>query len=104
MLQDALLANGVTPDQIDLIIDELAAVNHVLTMARPGDLLLIFADQVVRTWKQVINFRPEGTPAAEKPRENVVLSLPAVPEPQLSEYATLVRDERGVRLAREDDD
>jgi len=104
MLQDTLLANGVQPEQIDLIPEEPASVNHLLAMARPGDLLLIFADQVSRTWKQVINFRSEGAAPAERPRTPVVVTPPVVPETQLSEYATLVRDERGVRLAREDDD
>ena len=31
-----------------------------------GDLLLIFADALVRSWKQVIQFRPEGAPAAAR--------------------------------------
>jgi cyanophycin synthetase len=104
MLRDSLLANGVQPEQIDLMAEEPAAVSHLLAMARPGDLLLIFADQVSRTWKQVINFRSEGAPVAERPRPHLVVPPPAMPEPQLSEYATLVRDERGVRLAREDED
>ncbi len=105
MLQDTLLANGVRPDQIDVIPEEPAAVGHLLAMARPGDLLLIFADQVSRTWKQVINFRSEAAPLPERPREPVTLApSPPRPEPVLSEYATLVRDERGVRLAREDED
>ncbi len=104
MLQDTLLANGVQPEQIDVIIEEPDAVAHVLAMARPGDLLLIFADQVVRTWKQVINFRSEGKAPVEKPSTHVVVTPPTVPEPQLSEFASLVRDERGVRLAKEDED
>jgi cyanophycin synthetase len=104
MLQDALLANGVRPDQIDVISDEPGAVAHLLAMARPGDLLLIFADQVSRTWKQVINFRSESQAPVERPRESVVVSPTVPPEPLLSEYATLVRDERGVRLAKEEED
>jgi cyanophycin synthetase len=104
MLQDGLLANGVRPDQIDLIPEEPAAVSHVLAMARPGDLLLIFADQVSRTWKQVVNFRSEGLAQPERPREPVVITPTVVPEPSIAEYATLVRDERGVRLAREEED
>jgi cyanophycin synthetase len=101
LLRDALLANGVRPDQIDMIPEEPASVSHVLAMARPGDLLLILADQVSRTWKQVINFRSEGTAPVERAPQPVVVTPPAVPEPLVSEYASLVRDERGVRLARE---
>jgi cyanophycin synthetase len=101
LLQDALLANGVRPDQIDLIPEEPAAVSHILAMARPGDLLLILADQVSRTWKQVINFRSENAAPVERPSRPVVMAPPVVPELLVGEYAALVRDERGVRLARE---
>ncbi len=101
LLQDALLANGVRPDQIDVLPEEPAAVSHILAMARPGDLVLIFADQVSRTWKQVINYRSEATAPVERPPQPVVVAPPPVPEPLVSEYASLIRDERGVRLARE---
>jgi cyanophycin synthetase len=105
MLQAALVAAGVAADAIEVIPEEPAAVQRALEMARAGDLLLVFADRVTRSWKQVIRFQPEGVEgtAVEAPG-------PAAPEPfpvptlDLPNGEALVRDERGVRLAREEED
>jgi len=104
LLCDTLLANGVRPEQIDVIPEEPIAVSHVLGMARPGDLLLIFADQVTRTWKQVVNFRSEGAAAPVERSARPVLLETSTSEPAWRESDALVRDERGVRLARETED
>jgi cyanophycin synthetase len=105
LLREALLASGVPADQILVIPEETAAVDAALREADPGDLLLIFGDAITRTWKQVIQFRPDATPRiAERPRishpEPVVTAV-AVPmlEDRRREF---VRDSRGVRLAREE--
>jgi cyanophycin synthetase len=104
LLRDALLAAGVPAEQILVIPDEQTATDTALREAQPGDLLLIFADAITRSWKQVIQFRPEA-PArlAERPR-------PFRPEPAASAPAPLmddgrrefVRDVRGVWLPREE--
>jgi cyanophycin synthetase len=104
LLRDALLAAGVPAEQILVIPDEQAATDTALREAQPGDLLLVFADAITRSWKQVIQFRPEA-PArlAERPR-------PSRPEPAVSAPAPLmddgrrefVRDVRGVWLPREE--
>jgi cyanophycin synthetase len=104
LLCDTLLAHGVRPEQIDVIPEEPIAVSHVLGMARPGDLLLIFADQVTRTWKQVVNFRSEGAAAPVERSARPVLLETSTSEPAWRESDALVRDERGVRLARETED
>jgi cyanophycin synthetase len=107
MLAATLLAAGVPADHITVIPDEQAATDHALRSAQAGDLLLIFADALQRSWDQVVGFRPDG-PGASSPRS-------AVPSPAAAaqlrrdddvglEGATIVRDERGVRLARERDD
>ena len=51
-------------EQISIIPDEQEAIDAALRMGRPGDLVLIFADALTRSWKQVIKFRPEGAPPA----------------------------------------
>ncbi|HEY7635412.1 MAG TPA: cyanophycin synthetase [Gemmatimonadales bacterium] len=108
LLRDALLANGVSADQILVIPDEQAAVDAALREAQPSDLVLIFGDAITRSWKQVIHFRPEAPPrAAERrrtPREPV--AVPAPPPPLLVEDSRreFVRDVRGVWLPREADD
>ncbi|MFZ2507954.1 MAG: cyanophycin synthetase, partial [Steroidobacteraceae bacterium] len=59
----ALMAAGVSKTAITVIPDEQEAIDAALRMGRAGDLLLIFADALVRSWKQIIRFRPEGAPA-----------------------------------------
>ena len=105
LLRDALLAGGVAAEQILVIPDEQVATDTALREAQPGDLLLIFADAITRSWKQVIQFRPEAPArAVERPR-------PSRPEPAPSPAAPLrldenrrefVRDVRGVWLPREE--
>ncbi len=58
-----LLAAGVPQSAISVIPDEQAAIDAALRMGRQGDLLLVFSDALVRSWKQIIYFRPEGAPA-----------------------------------------
>jgi hypothetical protein len=54
------------PDSaISVIPDEQEAIDAALAMGRPGDLLLIFADALIRSWKQIIKFRPAGMSASE---------------------------------------
>ena len=62
LLRDAFLANGVPAEQILVVPEEQAAVDTALREAEPGDLLLIFGDAITRTWKQVIQYRPDATP------------------------------------------
>ena len=82
-----------------------------LRLGRPGDLLMIFADALTRSWKQVTKFKPEVThTAAPMP------ARPAVPTPvddgsELAqgapvdlEAAGFVRDERGLRYVGEAED
>jgi cyanophycin synthetase len=104
LLRDALLDKGVTPDQILVVPDEQAAVDTALREAEPGDLVLIFGDAITRTWKQVIQFRPDAAPGSvERPR----ISRPELAVPISSEGAEdsrreFIRDSRGVRMAREE--
>jgi len=104
MLRDTLIASGVSPDRIEVIPEEPTAVATALAMGQPDDLLLIFADQPVRTWKQVIQFRPDAQAPVERIPRPVFVEVPQVPALSLGESDALVRDERGVRLARETED
>jgi cyanophycin synthetase len=62
----ALQSRGVPESAISIIPDEQEAIEGALNMGQPGDLLLIFADSLTRSWKQIIKFRsPTNTsPAA----------------------------------------
>jgi cyanophycin synthetase len=54
-----LRERGVAERSIEIIPDEQEAVAAALRMGRAGDLLLVFADALTRSWKQVVKFKPE---------------------------------------------
>jgi hypothetical protein len=60
----ALRAAGVPDAAISVIPDEQDAIEAALRMGEAGDLLLIFADALVRSWKQITKFKA----AAAAPR------------------------------------
>jgi cyanophycin synthetase len=95
-----LEGHGVGADKVTIIPDEQEAIAAALAMARPLDLLLIFGDNITRCWKQIIYFKREGDAqtAATAP---LPLALEAGAELASLEGSTLIRDERGVRMARE---
>lgn len=59
ILARALRDADVDKDQIEIIEDEESAVDAILNRAQAGDLVLLFADNITRTWKQVIYFGKE---------------------------------------------
>jgi cyanophycin synthetase len=58
IIADALRAGGVPDAAISIIPDEQEAIDAALRMGQPGDLLLVFADALVRSWKQITKFKP----------------------------------------------
>jgi cyanophycin synthetase len=100
-----LLDAGVPDEQMEIIEEEEAANEAALEMARGGDLVLILADNVTRSWKQIIYFQPgedvvsESSGAAGDRGPGGVLRRFS-----LDEDLELIRDERGVRIARETED
>jgi cyanophycin synthetase len=131
ILRDTLLAAGIDASRVTLIPDEQEAIDAALRMGRPGDLVLLFADALARSWKQVVHFRPvgdDGAPAARFTGEwTTAESLatasaadgPAPWEPggaeardvsttlgsaTLGDDVVIVHDARGVHIAREHDD
>ncbi len=132
MLMTELIERGVDAENISVIADEQEAIESGLRMARAGDLLLVFADNLARGWKQIVNFHPEleasvvPAPRAARsvPRETLQEESPADDaEPARSPAnprsegslaspswtrklhdSQLMRDERGVILAPEASD
>ncbi len=103
MLQARLIHNGIKPENVDIVVDEQASIDHALATCAPGDLLLVLADKVKRSWKQIIYFdsgHGEGT-SATRPEPVAVPDLPGF---SLDESLSLVSDDRGVRIAREESD
>ena len=100
MMRDTLLEKGVEADRISVIESEEAAINTALASAQAGDLLVIFADELARSWKQIIYFKKDER-AAVAPVKPARADTPAPEfEDLMSASDQLIRDARGVRLAR----
>jgi cyanophycin synthetase len=90
-LEKALRGHGIAADRITLIKHETDAIDAALDMAEADDLVLVFAENITRSWKQIIYFGRDGeAPAAPK--------QDAAPGHPLPADDTIIRDERGVRL------
>ncbi len=63
LLAQGAREGGVAAERVIAIPDEQEAVQRALSMAEPEDLVVIFADDIVRTWKQVIYFGKKRTHA-----------------------------------------
>jgi len=105
MLRDQLLANGIDDSAIERIPDEVTSVASALKMAQEGDLVMIFADDVRRSWNQVTQHEGDSvTIAADDDAKPANSFVEEDPEAFLMDPGIrLVRDERGVRLAREEE-
>ncbi len=99
MLEKGFLEQGVAADAITVIPSEVEAVEAGLNMATEGDLLVVFGDDSVRCWKQIIYFRDEDRPEPEATTAGDELEVLGMKD-IVGDGDTLIRDERGVRLAR----
>jgi cyanophycin synthetase len=104
-LHAALLAAGVDESAIEVIADEQESIHAALSQAQHGDLLLVMGDKISRCWKQITTFSPDleapvPVETVVRPQVEVVEQLPDLDLPPVER---LVRDERGVRLAREEE-
>ncbi|SEK77293.1 cyanophycin synthetase [Pseudoxanthomonas sp. GM95] len=105
IIATALRAAGVADEAITVIPDEQQAVDAALHLGQQGDLLLVFADALARTWKQITKFKPAGdTARAAAP----VVETPAAQDDTPDEALTamlegMVRDERGLVFERVDE-
>ena len=104
MLRDTLLENGVSADRIQVVVDEQEATEVALNMAAPGDLMLVLADNIKRTWKQIIHFNSGAEQAATATAAPVTIPLPDSDDFTLDDSLQIISDERGVRIAREEGD
>jgi len=104
LLRSGLLAHNVADDAISLVPDEQEAVDAALEQAAEGDLLVIFGDNITRCWKQIIYFggdreAPEDLEVATD--ENISGAPPGL---MLEDGMHLISDDRGVRLARSEEE
>ena len=106
LLRDQLRESGVKKRRINIIPDEAEAVDFALDMAREGDLVMIFGDNIERCWSQIAGHQvEEGETVDEVPDKPVQSFVEEDPEAfTLDPGAELIRDERGVRIARIDEE
>jgi len=102
LVRKYLIELGVDDANITVIADEEPAVEHALSGAGEGDLLVITADDLTRTWKQIINFNTDKI----EDKDTIPGTKVFVPEKAkryvLDQDEELIIDERGVRLASND--
>jgi cyanophycin synthetase len=98
LLKAALLEAGVSADKIQCINSEQESVDVALNMCSDGDLLLIFADKITRSWKQIIYFHDTMKGATVSETVGVVGGMLGEPDDDF------MQDERGVFLAAQQND
>ncbi len=101
LLRETLLAHGVASADIEVIPDEQAATQAALEMAEQGDLLMVFADAIARTWKQIQDFQSDGKGEQNESAQAHTVDLGEYIDTSLlglDDNLEMVRDDRGVRL------
>ncbi len=103
LLRSGLIDNGVSEEIITIIQDEQEAVATAMGLAQEGDLLVIFGDNITRCWKQIIY---HGGDHSDQQQDSPDVIPPPMQEEigfQLEDGLHLISDERGVRLARDEE-
>jgi len=103
MLQEQLIASGVAEEQTQVVANEADAVEAALNLAAEGDLLLIFGDDITRCWKQIINFNKDNQKSSKTSSDNSVSNVITDGDSSMIDSMPLIKDERGVRLARSEE-
>ncbi len=100
LMRRYLMEEGIADENIWVVADEEPAVDKALAIAEEGDLVVITADDLQRTWKQIINLNSDKV----EEKKTIPGTKVFVPEREkryvLEQDEELIIDERGVRLAR----
>tara|TARA_B110000977_G_C10822595_1_gene394838 strand:- start:92 stop:670 length:579 start_codon:yes stop_codon:yes gene_type:complete len=104
MIRNQLIAEGVDKSAIEIIADEKASVARALEFCDVGDLLVVFGDDITRCWKQIIHFKADGSAREiESHKKDSSEGTELVEHFELADGQSLIRDERGVRIAKIDE-
>ena len=104
IIAKALQAAGIAESAMSIIPDEQQAVDAALRMGEAGDLILVFADALTRTWKQIIKFQPQGDVAKAAPRVELPSLETLAEEIPFAAMEGVIREERGLVFEREESD
>ncbi len=102
LLEKYLLELEVSKENITVIADEVPAVARALEMAEEGDLLVITADDLSGTWKQITNWNSDKQPRKETIPGTKVFVPERAKHYVLQEDEELIVDKRGARLSKSD--
>ena len=110
LLKKTLEASGVDASNIQVIPNEVDAVEVGLESCEQGDLVIILGDNITRCWKQIVHFNNvsehpvnrKDKPSSDFPEK---LYEPIEHKFELQEGTRIVKDERGVHIVvdREED-
>jgi cyanophycin synthetase len=103
MLKNKLLEDGVSPESIEVIPDEQEATLRALELAEPGDMVLVLADNIKRSWKQIIYFNSGAHTDTAVKKTVTTIELPETEDFSFGAGVEIISDERGVRIARDED-
>ncbi|MFT5710234.1 MAG: cyanophycin synthetase [Halioglobus sp.] len=104
LLRSGLLANNVAKDSISIVPDEQDAIAAALEEAAEGDLLVIFGDNITRCWKQII-YHGGDREVPENLDITIDETISGVPLGlMLEDGMQLISDDKGVRLARSEEE
>ena len=103
LIKAGLMKNGVSEDAISVIPDEADAIDKALSAASEKDLLVVVGDNVTRSWKQIINFGDNDELKSSSQVADEPQMAPSY-EDLIDDTQQIISDERGVRLARENDE
>ncbi|MDE1132574.1 MAG: cyanophycin synthetase [Ascidiaceihabitans sp.] len=118
LLRKTLIEQGVDASNIEVIPDEFEAVEATLKMGAQDDLVLVFGDNIPRTWKQIIYFNRPHEASEDAPKPNIVPVQPVLDDAPVDPLASatavedapdvpenmslggmrMIRDSKGVRL------
>ena len=107
MLRETLMESGISQNSIFAIPDEVEAVKYALSLSKRNDMLTIFADNIKRTWKQIVHFNKKDTVVDEQlniisdESDKIDTSQCLVNEQEIIEILSgnIISDSRGVRIA-----
>ncbi len=98
IISQALKDEGIDAENIVIIPSEVEAIEHGLNQAKKGDLLMVFGDNITRSWKQIIHFdsaHSDDDSEQQTATHHTILSDDSF---TLEEGMSIVSDERGVRI------
>jgi cyanophycin synthetase len=66
LMEEGALQTGCDPRRLSKVLGETDAVERCLSMAEPGDLVVLLPTEVEAVWRQMLDWRPAAQPANDQ--------------------------------------